>query len=274
MLRDARKALKLDQAELARRSGISQAAVRSYENGRRNPTRAHLEALFEPLKMPSETANAIREALGFAPSRSVFIDQFETGYYFSRDELPAHTALQPWPEFVTNDAMEVSAVNAPCEAVWGIDFARESATRSRAAMNLLAVASDNHFADRIVNWDEVIGLMVSIVKAMAMTIENEHPYLGEVLAEFAKGDPAFIERLLKIYVEAEPRGAKARWTYPVVWRIEPYGEMRFLCTVSVAHEPDALSFNSWIPVDADSWRVLEEVKAAHAAAKLEPRSAK
>ena len=35
----------------------------------------------------------------------------------------------------------------------------------RAQMNVLSVASDNHFADRVENWEEVIGMMVSIAKA-------------------------------------------------------------------------------------------------------------
>lgn len=267
LLRDARKRLNLTQAQLARLAGISTEALRAYESGRRIPRRQQIEAIFVPLRLPDETANDIREALGFARRRSRFVDQFETGYYFYGDELAAHTALQPWPEFVVNDAMEVDAVNSACEAIWGIDFARERATRTRAQMNLLAVASDHHFADRLVNWDEVIGLMASIVKAMTAGERGENPYFREVLDEFSRGDPSFLKGLLAAFATAEPPQPKVRWTYRVHWRMEPHGEMNFLAIVCVANEPDALAFNSWIPVDAESWRVLEAVKAAHASSK-------
>ena len=37
--------------------------------------------------------------------------------------------------------------------------------------------------------------------------------------------------------------------------------MRFHAIVSTASEPDGLAINDWIPLDAESWSVLEAVKA-------------
>lgn len=265
MLRAARKALGLDHAALAKAAGISAETVRSYEGGRRKPTRPQLEKIVHALRIPADDANVLREALGYAPLRSLFTAEFERGYFFTREDIGAHLAEQPWPEFVLGDVMEIAAVNAACEAVWGIDFAAEQRTRTRAQMNVLAVANDRHFTDRIENWDEIVAVMVGVVKGASMTVENGNPYLGEVLNEFAKGDPVFLQRLLAIYESTPPAVPKVRWTYPVVWRIEPHGTMRFHGMVTTASEPDALSVNSWIPVDAESWRVLDTVKAAWAA---------
>ena len=264
-LREARRALKLDQQALADRVGVSRETIRGYENGRRNPTRHNLDAIFQELKLPTDQCNTIREALGFAPLRSLYTALFDRGYFLSADQLPSHLAQQPWPEFVVNDPMEVVAANAACEAIWDVDFEWEKAHRSRAALNLLAVASDHHFADRVLNWDDVVFVMAGVVKGQSMTIEEQHPYLAEVLAEFASGDPVFLQRLLAAYERAEPMAPIVRWSYPVVWNVEPHGTMRFHAMVTTASEPDAFSVNSWIPTDAESWRVLECVKAEHAA---------
>ncbi len=274
MLRDARKALGLNQAALAAAAGFSAEAVRKYEQGARHPSRERLEKMVVALKLPAAEANLIREALGYAAVPSLFVAEFDRGYFFSREELPSHVAAQPWPEFSANDVMEVIAVNPACEAIWGIDFATEQATRSRAEMNLLAVASDHHFADRVVNWDEVVEMLVGVFKGKAMSFEGDEAYGAEVFSVFTAGDPAFLGRLLQVFERAAPMTPKVRWTYPVVWRCDPHGVMRFLGTVSTASEPDGFSFNSWIPIDAESWRVLEDVKASHAASALSARSAK
>ena len=51
-----------------------------------------------------------------------------------------------------------------------------------------------------------------------------------------------------------------RWGYRVVWRDEEFGEMRFHGIVGTASEPSGLGFNDWIPLDAETWAVLERVK--------------
>lgn len=269
MLRTARKALRLDQTALARAVGISRETLRSYENGRRVPRREHLEQLILALKLPARDGNAMREALGYLQAESVF-RYGKTPNYFTLDELPRHVAQYPWPSFVVNDAVEVVVVNEACEAVWGIDFETERSERSRVQMNLLSVASDRHFADRVVNWREVLDTMVGVYKANAPAahdLEDDNPWFREILVEFSKGDPRFIAELIDSYANTPPVTLKYRWDYRVIWRHEEFGEMRFACICSTANEPEALSFNDWHPIDAESWRVLEVIKAAHAASR-------
>ena len=260
-LRDARTRLKLTQNELADRAGISTHTVRAYERGTRRPSRTQLEKVFAVLKVPNADANSIREGAGYAPVRSLFKAEYDRGYFYTADELQTTVETVPWPEFVVNDPLELIAANRAACAVWGIDFARERAGRNAAQMNLLSVASDRRFSDRMVNWDECIGVMIAVFKAQAprQEVEAPDPYLNRVLAEFSKGDPAFLRRLLDVWQKTEPREAKVRWTYPVVWQDDEFGVMRFTATVSTASEPDALSFNDWVPVDAETWTVLEQV---------------
>ena len=262
-LREARRALGLTQQQLAERAGISLHTVRAYERGARRPPREQLEKVFAALKVPNAQANAIREHAGYAPVRSLFTAEFEHGYFYAADELPAAVEGVPWPEFVVKDTLELIAANRAVCALWGIDLERERGRRSRAQMNLLSVASDRRFADAVLNWDECIGVMIGVFKGARprpLQMDEGNPYLDQVLAAFAGGDPAFLRRLLDAWNTTEAREPKVRWTYPVVWRDEECGTMRFLATVSTASEPDALSFNDWVPVDAESWRVLELVK--------------
>jgi hypothetical protein len=48
--------------------------------------------------------------------------------------------------------------------------------------------------------------------------------------------------------------------------------MRFTLVISMASERDALSFHDWHPVDANTWRVLEKVKARSARQRAKKRA--
>ena len=266
-LREARRDLGLSQQALADLSHLSVETIRGYENRRRHPTRPHLEAVIDRLGLSPNAANDVLSAAGYAPRSRLFsLDRFP-GYYFREEELQDYVEQRPWPEFVMNQAVEVAAANSAVEALWGIDFRHERATRSRPQMNMLAVASQHHFTERITNWEEVVAVMVAVFKGQprgAESLDEPSTYFNEVLAEFARGDPAFLPALATIWEKVPGREAKCNWTYPVVWRDAEFGEMRFRGVVSTASEIDGFGFNSWIPIDADTWTVLERVKARSA----------
>jgi transcriptional regulator with XRE-family HTH domain len=258
-LRAARKSLGLTQRVLAEEVGISRAAIRAYEGGRRNISPATLETLIHALKIPNATANIMRESAGFASKDFLFKGEYERDFFFSLEELPAAVEETPWPQFVVNDAFEVVAANAWICAVWDIDFESEVHARTPAQRNLLAVASHNRFADRLKNWDEIIAMFVSIFKSPSPTsysLDEPTPYFNEVINEFLGGDPAFLARLLDIWKVTEPRKPKVRSSYTVVWDDPRCGEMRFRGIITNASYADALSFNDWIPLDAATWTAL------------------
>ena len=262
-LRDVRKAAGVSQREVAGRSGLSQETIRAYESGRRRPTRERLTAILQALETPAYDSNEILTDAGFALSPTLFPADEYPNFYFTIDELQAEVETVPWPEFVSDNGNQVVAANAAVQALWGIDFARERATRTRAQMSLLGVASRRRFADRVVNWDECVAVMAAIFKGRPVkpaSLDEPDPYFAEVLQEFANGDPAFLARLVGIWVATPAQEAKVRWSYRVVWRDEEFGEMRFQCLVSMASDPDGLGFNDWQPTDAETWAVLEQVK--------------
>ena len=263
-LRDARRRIGLSQIGLARLAGLSAETVRAYENARRMPRREHLITLLRALDAPLDVANDILEGAGFAPEPTLFpLDEFPD-FFFTIDELQTEVERVPWIEFVVNEQIELVAANTAAQAVWDVDFRHERHARSAAQMNLLSVASDRKFAERVTNWDECVATMIAVAKGRPErphSMEAPNTYFEEVLKEFANRNGAFLERLIGLWATTPAREAKVRWDYRVVWGDPQFGEMRFMSLVSMASAPDALSFNDWIPVDAESWRVLELVKS-------------
>ena len=270
ILRDARIRLGITQSALAAKVGLSAETVRGYETRTSHPSRERLELLIEALKVPNATANVIRESAGYALVRTVHEGLHEANRYYTPAELDLVVDSVPWPEFVVNDPVEVVTANATVQALWEIDFAYERSVRTPAQMNLLAVASDHELAERVKNWDEIVGILVSMFKAnksmfnpdqsAAHSLDDPSPYFEEVIKQFVAGDPAFLARLIDVWNRTEPMEGKIRWTYPVVWVDPEVGEMRFLATVSLANEEHGAYFNDWIPLDADSWIRLEAIK--------------
>jgi hypothetical protein len=195
---------------------------------------------------------------------TLFPEENFPDYFYTVEELQSAVEDVSWPEFVLNDNQEVVAANQVAQALWGIDFIAETERRSRPQMNLLSVASDHHFADRCVNWEECIATMISVLKGRPErpeSIDEPDGYFDAVLAEFVAGDPAFLAGLIDVWQKTDARAPKCRWSYGVVWRDDEFGEMRFLGVVTTSSEPDGLAFNDWHPLDAATWDALELVRA-------------
>lgn len=264
MMRAARRRMGFTLPEVAERAGLSYEAVRGYENGRRRPTREHLLRVLGAMQANRAEVNEMLLGAGFAPEPTLFPENSYPSFYFTADELDAAVETVPWPQFVVNDTLEVMAANSAAQAVWEVDFEAERRWRTRAQMNVLSVASDHHFADRVANWDELIGFMCAMYKGAswgAESIEAPGPVFNDVLAEFAKADQVFLTRLIAAWSSAEPFPPKARTQYRVVWADREFGEMRFFAQMTTCSEPDGSAFNDWHPIDAETWAVLERVKA-------------
>ncbi|MGH7621909.1 MAG: helix-turn-helix domain-containing protein, partial [Gemmatimonadaceae bacterium] len=147
----ARKRLRVSREELASQSGVSASTIRGYELGRRHPRQESLEAILQALQLERTESNPIRESAGFAAVRSLY--EHRDGFYFTIDELQSYIEDTHWPLFVVNDSMEVVSANRAASALWGLDFQAERRRRSGFALNLLAVASEFDFPNRIEDWD-------------------------------------------------------------------------------------------------------------------------
>ena len=262
-LRRARKALRLSQRALADLAGVAPQTVKAYEHKLRHPSRALLTAVLDALKLERGGRNQILMSAGFAPDGSQLGPDRTPGYMLTLDEATQMAECCRWPSFVLDEFMEVLAANSAAQRLWGVDLRSEFT--GPLDRNLLGVASNPRFADRCVNWSQVVGTMVGVFKGHHRgpeTFESPSSYLAQVLEHFLQGDPKYVRRFLRLWEATPPTPHKIRWSYPVVWQEPGIGRLRFDCFVSVANEPDGLAFNDWIPLDADTWVALETIRKA------------
>ncbi len=255
-LQAARKSLGIGRAELARRCGISADSLRAYEGGRRKPSRQRLDALLSALKLDRLEANQVRHALGFAADY-LRIGMLDPSFMFSLEELTKWVESIPWPQFVLDENVEVVVANSVAQRVWGVDFQREFLNLQQR--NLTSVATTPRFADRAVNWEEMVAYNVAVWKGHHLgpeSLDQPSPYFNAVLTELAKGDPKYVGRFLEVWQRTPPKTPKVRDRYPVIWRDPDHGEMRFLALSSTANEWEGLAFHDWIPTDAPTWEAL------------------
>jgi hypothetical protein len=167
---------------------------------------------------------------------------------------------------VLNEFMEVVAANQVAQKLWGIDLERDFP--ELLERNLLIVASDPRFADRVVNWDEAVTTGVALLKGHHRypepLPEATNARFAAVLNRFFQGDSKYIARFLKIWETAPPLAAKIRWAYRIEWDVPGVGIVRFRIMVTSCNPRLVWAFNDWIPEDEESWemwaRVSRELK--------------
>ncbi len=252
----------MSQGRLAELSRLSVEAVRSYENARRSPSREHLFAILDALKLDRSERNTILAAAGYASDAYELSPWPASRFMFTPEEAARFIEDYPWPAFVLNEMMEVSAANAAAQRLWSVDLNTEFL--DPIERNLLGVASNPRFAARCTNLPEVLAVMAATFKGHhrgAESMEDPSPYFAAIMERFFAGDPNVIQPFLHAWQTAIPRTPKIRWEYPVVWEDPDVGPLRFRGMVNPASEPDGLSFNDWIPLDAATWTALERLKA-------------
>jgi transcriptional regulator with XRE-family HTH domain len=262
-LRGAREVLRLSRAQLARAAGVSPQTVKAYELGLRHPTRTVLASILDALKLERGLRDEILEAVGFAAMGSRIGPAAQGGYRFSPEEAAEYVSSLPWPAFILDDLMQVTAANSLVQRLWGVDIERDYPQLHER--NLLRFATNPRFAGRLVNWDEVVITGIGVFKGHHLgreTISAPSSYFAMVLEGLMKGDARYVSRFFKLWEDAPPATAKVRWGYPVVWQ-EPGGRtLRFQAIITEANEPKGLAFNDWIPVDAVTWECLAGLRSS------------
>jgi transcriptional regulator with XRE-family HTH domain len=244
---------------LADRTGLSYETLRGYENGRRNPTRPSLALVLGNLNPSAADANDVFTGAGFSIDASLLRGGEFARYFFTMAEAADAVERAPWPEFVLDDREQLVAANFAARALWGMPAVRASSPRP----HILSVAYERGFAKRVTNWEELARTLASVFKGHPRDPRAEdggNPSGLRELGTLAAADPAFFATLLQIWVAAEPAPAKARWEYEVHWRDRGGIRIDMLAMVTVASEPDGLSFHDWHPVDSASWTALERIK--------------
>jgi transcriptional regulator with XRE-family HTH domain len=256
----ARQATRMSRAALSQYSGISSPTIKAYETGKRHPSRELLTVLLDTLKTERPLRDQILERAGFAPDGARLRPGPE-GYMFTVDEALADIEERAWPVCVLTELMEVLGANALLQRVWNVDLSTEF--MGPFERNLMTVVTTPRFADRIVNWDEVVTAGISAWKGHHRGPEELHSpssaYFMAVMQKVLAGDPAYVQRLVGLWDTVPPVVPKVRWRFPVVWDRPPVGELRFEVVVNAANEHEGFYFQEWHPLGADAWTRLEQL---------------
>lgn len=258
LLRDARQAVLLTREQLAARSGVSAVSIKAYELGTRNPTRELLTVLLDALELDRYGRNQVLEAAGFRPD-GLDVWKRNPDFALSFDEAVAEVQRYRWPAFLTGEGMKLLAANAAYQRLFGRQ--PEAAQAQGVEGSFLTWMSHPVIARLVKNWDEVMTFMIGELKGSLRfpeaTPEGSSTYVNAAMERFFKGDPAYINRYLKLWDTTPASKAKSRFSYRVVIDHPLIGELDFRCIGMGVNEVDGLVINDWLPQDSGTWERLE-----------------
>jgi transcriptional regulator with XRE-family HTH domain len=256
-MRDYRRRLRLSLAEVARRSGLSLSAVKSYENGTRHPTRAALKAVTDALGMTAEQSNPIFAGAGYATNwRAIYHEAYgpRPVEWFAEEVERSF-----WPVLVTNEASDIIAANRAVRRIIGIP---EAQGLPHTDYNFLAWGSDPEWAKHLESWDEAMMFVLGLAKGLRgrhSTPETPTPWTVDAYKRFLKGDPALITRMLKLWEPSAPLPQTTRMHYPVRWRDDKGRLLQFTAISTVADVYQVFAWHDWVPDDAETLRILQSL---------------
>lgn len=245
----------LSQPQLAERSGVSLGSIKSYETGVRRPSKEALESLISALGIPVDEANQILGGAGYAVDwRGLFEERYAPP---TIDEMSEQANGVPWPVLVTNQAFDLVTANIAAQRLFEVDLTREYT--GYGERNVLSRLTDDEFATRMENWDEVVTFMCALAKADPRWRSEDPgrpaPWLEEAVKRLLDGSPTRIKRLIELWESAEPIPHGILRPYRVRWRHE--GRlMSFSCRMVMADIWGEMHWNEWIPEDEATWRAV------------------
>ena len=252
-LKEWRLATHFTRESLAARAGVSSESIKAYEFGRRKPPREVLTALLDTLSVHALQRDWILEEVGYASDgRMTGKDRLDPEHSWS--EALAEIEAVPWPAAISNEAMDTIAANAVCQRLWGVDLSKEFNTPVHR--NLLAQMSNPRIADQLLNWEEAVRILLSMVKGSYGDVAEHGEssgYFQSVMAHFLAGEPRYVQAAMRLWMDVEPAILKWRFRYPVVWQHPREGVLRFEVVVNPVNRAERIVINDWIPIDAPTW---------------------
>ena len=260
-LRELREKEHLRREDLAERAGVSRGTVKAYELGLRSPSRRMLVALLDALQADLHTRNEVLTGAGFTPDAKTPAARLSNPW-FTVAEAIREVDASPFPSHLSNEVLDVLHANPLMQHVWETDHTRPALNAFER--NFLGVLSHPHVAARLLNWEEVLTEVLSMVKGHYGgdgAITGENLYFGAAMDHFLRGEPARVKRFLAMWEAVAPRQRKFRFSYPVVWKHSRVDALRFQVQVNPADAVGSMIFSDWVPMDAATWCGLGELRA-------------
>lgn len=261
-LRDLREKEQFRREDLAALAGVSPGTIKAYELGLRAPSRRFLVALLDALKADLHTRTMVLSEAGFAPDSKTPAARLSNPW-FTIDEATAEVQRSRFPSHVSNEVLDVLFANDLMESVWE---AHPSPLPARPfERNFLGVLSHPHVAERLLNWEEALSEVLSMLKGHYGgdgVVTGENPYFGAAMEHFLAGDSSHVQRFLAIWENVKPRQRKFRFSYPVIWKHSVVGPLRFEVQVNPADSLGSIIFSDWVPMDAATWEGIERLRSS------------
>jgi len=265
LLRHLRQRAAWTQATLAAQAGISAETIYSFEGGRRHPMRPTVFRLAEALGLDTVEVGKLLTAAGFELDG----DPVMTSLAARRDTwqgMHAELLTYPWPMMVMNDNYEIMDWNAAANDVAELDLGRDLA--KPGARQLLRMALLPHFQARLINWNEVLGVLIRMYRFDTMELANADEstqYFATLANDIARDHPRRFPALLDLWSNARPWPHYNRITFPVEWRAGDGTPLRFDATVTPWGVFDSAGALDWFPADATTCRWLDDRRRAREA---------
>ncbi len=165
--------------------------------------------------------------------------------------------------FVTNQAFEVVAQNRLFERLMGVDLRTEFT--GFAERSFVGGIVDPNFGGRMENWDEVVTLMIGLVKGdprLRPDDDRPLPWLEGPIQRLVEGKPEMIRRFVDLRERAPPIPHRLRQYFRIVWRYDKNTRLTFSGTMALADVHTELHWNEWVPAEEPTWRWVERQKAS------------
>ncbi|MBI5947201.1 MAG: helix-turn-helix domain-containing protein [Chloroflexi bacterium] len=270
LLKEARERAGLTQAELARAIGLSAATIASWETGRRRPRldergrdgRQLVIEAADALGLGAAHLNEMLADLGLAlvpAGRMVpLLDRRK-----SVAVIQAECAAYAWPTLAMNEDFEVVAWNDAANELSELDFGTDLA--EPGARHLLRMALSDHYRDKLLNWDDVIAVMVAMWKVIVpdvLSFGSATPYFQNLMGYVFAHHGAEIDRLLRIWEETPPHTEGRRLEFNTDWRTSDGTLLHFHCQLTPWSDFDGTGAFDWHPADAATWDWLDKRRDA------------
>lgn len=271
LLRWAREGAGLSRSELAEQSGVSMDTIVKYELRRgRHPQRDHLVRLARAMPLAAGATNELLTAAGHQPEPSEWAltvagtppRALKGGYVREeavrqagaklRDLVGAH----PWPCLIVNERCEIIVGNAPAAQVIG--HAIPHGLRELRLHNLARFALSREFRERVVNWEEVVTVLLPSTLKHLVAGSNGAGGAGpfaSVVESLRDEDPAVLRQLLDVW-RAAPPPSSVRAYVPLVWCHADGTPLSFNCVLAPWNPMLGVWAIDWHPADADTWEWL------------------
>lgn len=225
LLAEYRRRRGLTQRDLAEKAATSLSTIQAYEQGLRLPEdSAAADRLSVALGLGREERAALR-AGGGLPAPVTGLLEAHSRLRASRDTIWEEVESADWVTLIMNERHEIVAWNGLASAVAELDLG----TLTQTARNLLRMAATEHFAAHLTNWPELIGRLISVLKAEGAELSGSMPpHLQALIADIAAHDGRFLGPLFEMWGSAPLWPEGARNVHRIQWRVAGGQDLEFV----------------------------------------------